>query len=227
MTDLDPQIATMLDRLLPTPHEAGDWGRVVADAGTIPQPRRGRLALAFVAAAALAAALALVPALAGQGYFWFLGAEAPKPVTDVVTVTTATDRSGVPWQLTAYQSEDKGLCFQLTSASGRSGAATCGPRMPIAIAWMVASPGASSGTFILGPVTADARRVEIAGPTGRVEASVTPAPQALNAHIGFYIALLPPRLSHGSLIVEALDEQGQVIASDSTSARAVDPPTRP
>jgi hypothetical protein len=55
MSDLDPQITTIL---LPTPDEAGDWGRVLADAGTIKQPRHSllrshRLALAFIAVAAL------------------------------------------------------------------------------------------------------------------------------------------------------------------------------
>jgi hypothetical protein len=213
VTDLDPQIRKVLDRLVPVPVEAGDWGRVVADAGAT-KPRHTllgnrRLALALVALAAFAAAFAFVPALAGQGYFWFLDYGAPKPTTPVVTVTSITDRSGTTWELTAYESEKQGLCFELTNEA-RSGAAACGTATQVGVGVF----GADSGTFVLGPVTADARRVEIAGSAGEVEAMLATAPEALGTDIKFYVAQLPAGFG-GPRMVRALDEQGQVIASRS------------
>jgi hypothetical protein len=213
VTDLDPQIRMVLDRLVLIPVEAGDWGRVVADSGaTKPRDsllRSRRLALALVALALLAAAFAFVPALAGQGYFWFLDYGAPKPTTPVVTVTSITDRSGTTWQLTAYQSEKQGLCFQLTNEA-RSGAAVCGSATRVGVGIF----GADSGTFVLGPVTADARRVDIVGSAGEVEAMLATAPEELGSDIKFYVTQLPVGFG-APRMVRALDEQGQVIASRS------------
>jgi hypothetical protein len=213
MTDLDPQATMVLDRLVPVFAEAGDWGRVVADAGAT-TPRRSllrsrRLALALVALVALAAAFAFVPALAGQGYFWFLDYGGPKPTTPVVTVTSITDRSGTTWQLTAYQNENQHLCVQLTSEA-RGGAAGCGTATQVGVGVF----GADSGTFVLGHVTADARRVEIAGSAGVVEAMLATAPEALGTDIKFYVTQLPAGFG-APRMVRALDEQGQVIASRS------------
>jgi hypothetical protein len=221
VTDLDHQIKTVLDRLVPIPAEAGDWSRVVADARAT-KPRHSlvgsrRLALALVALAALAAAFAFVPALAGQGYFWFLDYGAPKPMTPVVTVTSITDRSGMTWQLTAYQSEKQGLCFQLSS-EGKSGAGACGSPLPIG--FMSTSTGASGGIFVLGPVTPEALRVEITGSAQEVEAKVAAAPDALRSDVKFYVAQLPVGMVDAPMTVKALDAQGGVIASFAIPTRS-------
>jgi hypothetical protein len=223
MTDLDPRLAAVLDQFAPASDETGDWRSVIADAaGTIQQPRRRyarnpRLALAVLTLAGLIAALAFVPALAGQGYFWFLDYGAPKPTTAVVTVTSITDRSGTTWQLTAYQSEHHGLCFQLSSAS-RTGAGACGSPLPIG--YMRTSQSESSGAFALGPVTADAQRVEITGSAQTVDAKVAAAPEALRMDVKFYVVQLPPGMADATMTVRALDEHGRVIASFGIPAMA-------
>jgi hypothetical protein len=226
VTDLDPQITMVLDRLVPIPAQGGDWGRVLADAGaTKPRNtalRSRRLALALVALAALAAAFAFVPALAGQGYFWFLDHPgAPKPTTPVVTVTSITDRSGVKWELTAYKSEDQGLCFQLTpelTGEGRGGGGACGSPLPIGT--MMITSDAFNRMFILGPVTSDAQRVEIRGSAGQVEAKVAAAPEALRSDVKFYVAQLPATMADAPMTVKALDDQGDLIASFAVPTRS-------
>jgi hypothetical protein len=80
---------------------------------------------------------------------------------------------------------------------------------------MVTSPGVSSGTFVLGPVTADARRVSINGSAGEVEAKVATAPEALHSDVRFYVAQLPAGMADAPMTVEAFDGQGDVIASSS------------
>jgi len=213
MTDLDPQLTATLDRLLSVPREPGDWARVVADAGSI--DRRRRVAPAFAVAAILAAALAFVTvapafvrALGGDDVFWFLGPGSPKPTTRVVTATWITDRSGLWWTLTAYQSEHKGLCFQLTSLQRGGGA--CRAPEPLGVSVMNAE--APSGTFVFGPVTSEAARVQISGGAGQVDAKVVTAPAELQTDIKFYVVELPPGLG-APREVSALDERGNVIAT--------------
>ena len=216
MTDLDPQLRATLDRLVSVPREAGDWARVVADAGSA--DRRRRPVLAFAAAAILTAALAVaagatpafVSGLADDSYRW-LFEFGPKPTTPVVTVTYITDRSGLWWTLTAYQSEHKGLCFQLTSEP-RTGSGLCRASEPIDVMVMKAEP--PSGTFVAGPVTSDAARVQISGAAEQVDAKVVTAPAGLDMDTKFYVAELPPGLGAPQK-VSALDAQGDVIASRS------------
>lgn len=217
MTDLDPQITAMLDQLVPVPEEAGDWERVLTDADAIEQPRERRrrahtLALVLAAFAALAAGFAFAPALAGQGYFWFLEYGAPKPTTPVVTVTSITDRSGTTWQLTAYRHDDE-LCIQLTNAAGtREGAGGCASAdMPLNAG--VYGAGDPHGAFVFGPVTADAQTVEISGSGERVEAAAATPPEALQTDIKFYVAQLPDGMPGAPLTVKALDANGQVVAT--------------
>jgi hypothetical protein len=220
MTDLDPEISVMLDRLVRDPQEAGEWERVLVDAGAIKQPRprrrrSPRLVLVLAALAALATALAFVPALAGQGYFWFLD-HAPKPTTPVVTVTSFTDRSGTTWQLTAYR-DDRGLCVQLTNGTG-GGASGCASDLPLNAG--VYGSGASQRTFVYGPVTTEAQSVEISGSGEQVEATVTTAPEALQTDIKFYIAQLPEGMPGTPLTVKALDGQGHTVATLAVPGRS-------
>jgi hypothetical protein len=219
MTHLDPHVEAILDRFVPVPEETGDWGRVLAGAGTIEQRRRPavasrRLALALVVVAALASTLAFVPALAGQGYFWFLNDGAPRPSTPVANVTSFTDRAGTTWYLTAYGTAEKGgsLCFQLTNDE-RNGAGACGTPMPIGV--MVFS--APDGEFVAGPVTADASRVEIVGLAEPIEATVATAPEAIQRDLKFYVAEVPA--ADVPLTVQALDVRGRVISTLSVPTR--------
>ena len=216
-TDLDPQMSLILDRLVQArPDAVGEWERVLADAGAIKQPRTRRrrsrrLAFALIALAVLAAALAFVPALAGQGYFWFLdNTNAPKPTTPVVTVTSFTDRSGLTWQLTAYR-EARGLCIQLTSVEATGGGAGgCASDMPLNAG---VYGGTGLGTFVFGPVTADAQRVEITGSGEHVEATALTPPDALQTDIKFYATELPEGMPGSRLTVKALDANDHTVAT--------------
>jgi hypothetical protein len=217
MTDVDPQIGAILDGLVPAPDEAGKWERVLGDARAIERPRshlrssRPLVLASAVLAALAAAALAFVPALAGQGYFWFLDAGGPQPTTPVVTVTSITDRSDTTWELTAYR-DNRGLCFQLTSrAKTGGGMGACASDMPLNAG--VFGAGAGNGAFVVGPVTSDAQNVEITGSGQHVEATAVPAPEALQTDIKFYVAQLPEGMAAAPLMLKALDDQGDVVAT--------------
>ena len=212
MIDRDAEISMILNRLVPASGESGAWERVLIDAGELQRMdsrgwRSARLALVLAALAALAVALAFVPALAGQGYFWFLDHGAPEPTTPVVTIASITDRSGMTWQLTAYR-EERGLCFQLTT-EGRNGMGACASDLPL----NAAVYGDAKGAFILGPVTSAARSVVIAGSGQHVETNAVPAPAPLQTDIKFYVTQLPEGMADGPMTVKALDEQGDVVAT--------------
>jgi hypothetical protein len=232
--DVEPIIKSEFERMIPRTRSVPDWNeilrraseweRVPTNADPVWQapPRRSRnrrLALLMAAVAALTAALALVPALAGQGYFWFLDFDAPKPTTPVVTVTSFTDSSGTTWQLTAYQSEHNDLCYQLTpDTNTATGAGACSEIMPINS--LILSNGVAHTALVAGPVTADAKRVTLVGADGEAEATVATAPDALQTEIKFYIAQLPAGMTDAPITIKALDAQDHTIASWAIPARS-------
>jgi hypothetical protein len=130
------------------------------------------------------------------------------------TRISTTARSASRSTLTAYKSEDQGLCFQLIpqlTGEGRGGGGACGSPLPIGT--MMITSDAFNRMFILGPVTPDARRVEIQGSAGQVEATVAAAPDALRSDVKFYVTQLPVGMADAPMTVEALDGQVDVIAS--------------
>ena len=132
MSDRDPQIAAVLDRVLPVANEKGDWLQVMGDVRNHePQPRPKlaprralRLALAL-AATAIVGTLIAIPALAVAEDWWFFGTHSPAPITEPVVVKDGS-WNGHGFQLVAYRVEHGGICFSMTPTSARSSGAGAG-----------------------------------------------------------------------------------------------------
>jgi len=219
MKHVDPLVARALEEFAPPVSERGNWSRILADAGADQMKDRARLwqlwhrqrILALALVALMTTTLPIAPALAGNGYFWFLGATgAPKPETEVVTVASGAS-SDRDWTLTAYRSEDGELCYQI-STGRTTGAATCGPEWPIGV--MVTSHAAQGGgSFIAGPVTPDAVRVDVVLSGGRrLSTNLLKAPDDLRTPVKFYFAELPTDADRPSR-VEAVDRLGTTITA--------------
>lgn len=157
MADRDPELAAVLEAVVPRGDSGGDWERVVRDARARPRrparrvlraaPRR----LAVAAAIAALAALAPLAALAVAEGWWFFRAPvvSPAPHGDVVVVERG-DLHGVPWALTAYRAKD-GVCVAVTpyppTAEAPASAATSGPGVTTAMGCgpVRGVPGAAAG----------------------------------------------------------------------------------
>lgn len=208
MSEYDPHVAAALDRVLPPTVEAGEWARVLRDAQASGRNRPlaallaaagRRRALAF-AAICLLAALVTVPALALTKGWWFLDFGGPKPITKVVVVKRgiAAERR---WALTAFVSENQGLCFALTmERPSNVGAQSCGapvrgaPRAsegkgpPQWFGYLYTGGDALIPAFVLGPTAGAVERVEIVFADGRTESVDTiPAPEELGLPLRFFV----------------------------------------
>jgi hypothetical protein len=227
MTDYDPRIAAVLDRLIPPlANERIDWDALVGEAG---ETRRRRVPwaarllvtsrqrrIAVLAAAVLATALVALPTLAVSDW-WFLGPGAPKSTSEVTVVASGTS-AGTDWTMTAYVSEDKGVCVALTPdvGEGDMGAASCGAGI------RGESSRAASGVrserhwigyvyfrlglfefpdFLFGPIAEGVEEVDVALSNGQtVQAATIDGPDALSAPLDFYVAELPGGVSVESVV---------------------------
>jgi hypothetical protein len=214
MLDRDAQIAKALERMAPTTvHERGDWTRLVDDASQTPPdlsrssrtPIRALHVRRVALGLAVVALIAVVPALAISQEWWFLG-DAPRATGDVTTVTAVRAEDGSLWRLTAYVSEDAGICVGLTpSSDASSGAAmSCGagvrgePNLPPGVTrhalGIALTGGATRPTFVFGTAAAAVVRVDIElGDGDRIVAAATlPAPHGLGANsVRFYVREVP------------------------------------
>jgi hypothetical protein len=240
MSERDPGIAAVLDRLVPDAVEPRDWQQLLAHAGAVRARRRVPLGRPFLARRRLLLALALLllavliplTALAVGHGWWFLSAYGPKPVGNVVVVTSGRWQ-GMPWNLTAFRTDKGTICYAVTVRPATpqllGSTEACGPvsaRTPISFlrSLGVARVELSRGHFtyrgpqphpfpayIVGAVINSASEVDVAagpGLTQRIRTAAAPA--SLHAAVRFFIAQRPPNGAVRS--IAARNEQGQVIA---------------
>jgi hypothetical protein len=236
VTDYDPQIGAILDRLVPPfAAEPNGWQELLRAAGIQPRRRlrwlsgwaaRRRPHKVLVLAAALVTTVVVaIPALAVSKGWWFLHSGAPKPESDVAVVTSGR-AAGIDWTMTAYVSADKGVCFGLTPNVGRGdmGSMSCGSDLrgepnPGAgdrrgqhwVGYVYFSLGLYKfPNFVFGPVAQGVEQVDLVLSNGQViQADTLQGPDELGAPLDFYAVPVPSRVPLNSLI--ARDRFGNVL----------------
>jgi hypothetical protein len=239
MTERDPGIAAVLDRLVPDSVEPRDWQQLMANAGAA----RGRTRLPrsrpFLASRRLLLALALLllavliplTALAVGHGWWFLSAYGPKPVGNVVVVTSGRWQ-GLPWNLTAFRTDKGTICYAVTvrpptpqMLGSTEACGTVSPSTPISLlrSLGVARVELSRGHFtyrgpqphpfpayIVGAVINSASEVDVTGLGSTQRIRTVAAPASLHAAVRFFIAARPANRAVRS--IAARNDHGQVIA---------------
>jgi hypothetical protein len=237
IADHDRDLEGLLDTALPAGVGVGDWSRVLRDA-RMPERKRvwsrvgrtsRRRALVF-AAALITVVIAPLAALAHSEGWWFIAASAPSPIGSILTVKSGT-WSGVPWSLTAYQSETQGLCVGFTPnspsarptspTSGHSASLRCdvsvvgassprrdGPRQ-LAYFGSFANSGPFPG-FLAGVTATTVVRVEVTFASGSAtDVDTIAAPEGLGLPVRFFVIPIPQTESPRSL--SALGTANQTI----------------
>jgi hypothetical protein len=217
MSELDPQITSMLDRLQPrVVDERRGWAQILADAEltpdrATPSRRIGRRLLLALAVVALAALIA-VPALAFNGW-WVFGSSAPTPAGGVSVVKTGTLK-GVSWKLTSYLSAGAGVCVQFTPDPGQGAHAAAGCGLDVrgepnlksatkghAVGYLRTINSPQVPDFVFGATARDVIEVEAIFNNGQaVIAPTVPAPGAIQAPLRFYVMALPHCASLTALV---------------------------
>jgi hypothetical protein len=217
MSNQDMSVAAALELLEPPRAELREWERVIADAqvgaarptaGRDGLPRRRRRLVAVVIA--ITAVLVPLAAVAATQGWWFLGHGAPTPVGGVAVVTRG-EWNGIPWTMTAYRSSTDGVCTGLTpQQSGKTAGMGAGlacdtitgvprtsrskPFTPHGISYMQSSGSGRFPSYVVGPVVAAARSVEVTLSDKTVlQISTFAAPKNLQSQIRFYLTQLPRR----------------------------------
>ena len=241
MADYEPRIAAALDRLVPPVLvEPTDWDELVREAGELPREGRAplrvrgliadrRRMIAIFAVTAAAALLLAIPAVAVKDGWWFLGGNAPSP-TDAVAVVASGRSNGIGWTMTAYVSEDRGVCVALTPEVGQrdmgAGAGSCGAGVrgePIFsraaperrgrhwIGYVYLSLGLFGfPDFVFGPAAEGVDRVDVILANGKALRTATiDAPDEFSAPLDFYIVEIPRGTSLTSVV--ARDRAGTVL----------------
>jgi hypothetical protein len=240
MIERDLGIAAVLDRLVPDAVEPRDWRQLLANAGAARGPTRlpfsrpllasRRLLLALVLLL-LAVLIPLTALAVGHGW-WFLSAYGPKPVGNVVVVTSGRWQ-GTPWNLTAFRTDKGTICYAVTVRPATpqllGSTEACGPvsaSTPIGFlrSLGIARVELSRGHFtyrgpqphpfpayIVGAVENSASEVDVsAGPGSTQRIRTVAAPAGLHAAVRFFIAARPANDAVRS--VAARNEHGQVVA---------------
>ena len=240
MSERDPGIAAVLDRLVPNAAEPRDWQQLLTTAGAarsrtrlprsrpFPASRRLPLALALLLLAVLIPLTALA---VGHGW-WFLSAYGPKPVGNVVVVTSGRWQ-GMPWSLTAFRTDKGTICYAVTVRPATpqllGSTEACGPVSSSAPISFLRSLGVarvelSRGHFtyrgpqphpfpayIVGAVITSASEVDVsAGPGATQRIPTVAAPGSLHAAVRFFIATRPANETVRN--ITAHNEHGQVVA---------------
>jgi hypothetical protein len=237
------RLATRREHLLSEVARTSDRRNSVAAPTTTRRPklargRRSKLARGRrYAVLALALLFVLVPltALASSQGWWFLGHNAPPPITPV-SVIEKGNWNGVRWTLTAYRTGSDGICWALTpevagQRSGRGAGMACDtingvsrtarsvPFTPHDISYMQSFNSQALGSYVTGPVVHTAAQVEIVLRDGtRLRAATVPAPRTLDSQIRFYVVQLPAPhpgaavLTQGVRTLTGLDAHGKVVA---------------
>jgi hypothetical protein len=228
VTNYDPEVAAILDRLVPPPVvEPSHWEELLHEARLgsprVTGNRRRRRVLALVGAV-VAAIVVAIPALAVREGWWFLFPGSPRPTSDVDVVTSGR-WSGIDWKMTAYVSAEKGVCVAVTLDVGKPsmGGMSCGSGLrgepfPHAEPWarhwvgyVYSSPGLyGAPDYVYGPVAEGVHSVDVVLSDGEtLRASVIEAPEQLRVPLGFYAVPLPGHVPLAS--VRARDRFGTVL----------------
>lgn len=235
MTDRDPRVQALLERLVPPVADSGDWDGLMREArcGQGPGQRaratrlrglgvRGRRVGAVVLVGVVAA-VAVLPAFAVVNDWWFFGAGSPSPVGQVVVVRTGTT-DGIGWTLAAFVSEQDGVCVALTpTGSTGAGVEACGsgirgePNLGSGVeggghwvGFVQATLTDSVGPSVFGPTADGVAQVDVELDDGRlVAATVVHGPARLAAPIDFYVVEIP----RGASVVAVLarDKNGTLL----------------
>ena len=240
MTERDPGIAAVLDRLVPDFVEPRDWQQLLANAGAargrtrLPRSRpflASRRLLLAIALLLLAVLIPLTALAVGHGW-WFLSAYGPKPVGNVVVVTSGRSQ-GMPWNLTAFRTDKGTICYAVTVSpatpqllGSTEACGTVSPSTPISFlrSLGVARVELSRGHFtyrgpqphpfpayIVGAVITSASEVDVsAGPGATQRIPTVAAPGSLHAAVRFFIATRPANETVRN--ITAHNEHGQVVA---------------
>jgi hypothetical protein len=227
MTIRNEQIAAALDQIVPSfRNERGNWQHVLHEAQVVASEpptkvTRGHRWAVLLASTVIVGALAIVPALAVGNGWWFIGEGKPRPVTEVMVITTG-EASGRTWYLVAFLSDEKGVCVGVSGApEERAGTLACGAAIrgvpgPTSDNepehWVgFASGGLPEGdSFAFGPAASDVARVEIELANGAtVTAETVAAPVVSDIPGRFYVLKLPPRAI--VLSVDARDASGALL----------------
>jgi len=225
MTDRDPGISAVLDRLIPDAHEPRHWQQLLERADRRPTRRRRTLPvsrrLLFAAVLVVLAVLVPLTALAvGRGW-WFLSAYGPKPVGNIVVVTSG-NWHGTPWSLTAFRTDKGTICYAITvepaTPQPLGSAEACGPvtqKTPISFLRSLGTGRVllTRGHFnlrgpqphrfpayIVGVTTESIATIAINGTRGPGQNVKTiAAPAALHASVRFFIAERPANRNISSI----------------------------
>lgn len=240
MTERDPGIAAVLDRLVPDSVEPRDWQQLLANAGAargrtrLPRPRPILVSRRLLLALALLLLAVLIPLTAlavGHGW-WFLSAYGPKPVGNVVVITSGRWQ-GMPWNLTAFRTDKGTICYAVTVRPATpqllGSTEACGPVSASTPSSFLRSLGVarvelSRGHFtyrgpqphpfpayIVGAVISSASEIDVsAGPRSTQRIRTVAAPSSLHAAVRFFIVARPANEAVRS--ITAHNERGQVVA---------------
>ncbi len=142
------------------------------------------------------------------------------------TVATGTFRGGA-WKLTAIDSADGSYCLTMTVLARHEDSSTgCGSIFGAGshrISYL-AHTGAPLPDYVVGPVVATARTVQITLSSGEVLGTATVAPPArLSKKIAFFRAELPCAVYPTRLV--ALDSAGHTVAQLAIRRRAAGKPS--
>ena len=233
MSDYDPRIAGVLDRLLPSlTRQGNDWDGLLREVGELSERRadwavrvpfssRGK-AMAVLAAALAVTALVSLPALAISNGWWFLHSGAPRPV-DHVAVVASGRSAGTTWTMTAYLSKDRGVCVGLNPhlRERDMGAESCGSgirgepnRARSGFHWVgyiyFALGLFDFPDFVFGPAAVGVEDVELVLSDGQtIRTATIEGPDELEAPVAFYVVELPPSVVVDSIV--ARDGSGTVL----------------
>jgi hypothetical protein len=223
VTDYDPALGAILDRLVPPPAvEPNRWEELLREA-RVARTRRCSRVLVLVGALVVAVVVA-IPALAVREGWWFLGPGAPSPTSDVVVVTSGR-WAGIDWKMTAYVSADKGVCVALTpelGPGGVGGGMSCGselrgepfapgrPRARHWVGYVYSSPELGFPAHVFGPIAEGVDSVDVVLSDGEtLRTPALEAPERLGVPLGFYALPLPAGVLLRSVV--ARDQAGTVL----------------
>lgn len=208
MSEYDARLRDALELMAPPLEgEAGDWERVLRDAGFTGRRVRPRRLLVALAVVVTGAGLLALPSFGiGRDLFAlrFLIPGEPPLVKGPVDVATGTFH-GVPWRLTAYTSDHGRVCVDLRLPKSNSGGCGGGEGWigPVSIGWDNQVP---SSLLVHGGVAAGVARVEVVIADGsRFSFQTFESPEGLGVKLRFFAGELARDAVVTAIVVKGAD----------------------